>query len=128
MYLGTYLQPAFEVLRNAHLKISADSIGDFKKKIWHFDLPNGRVLFAPDFFRESENETGEKQISAEHWRNGKLRKKESDEVLYQLLHESAKQNGTEAEIKVSSLKNGEQIFVPRKLKRGKEISSEEKST
>jgi DNA helicase II / ATP-dependent DNA helicase PcrA len=125
-YAELYITEAFEILQNAHEKVSADSIGDLKKKIRHFDLPKGRVLFSSDFYRESENETGEKQISFEHWRNGKLRKKESDEMLYQLLHESAKRENIEPTIKVASLKTGEEIFVPRKLKRGKEIPSEEK--
>ena len=125
-YTEIYIKEAFEILRNAHEKITADPTGDLKRKIWHFDLPNGRVLFSPDFYRESETETGEKQISFERWRNGKLRKKESDEIIYQLLHESAKQNDSEAQINVASLKTGEEISVPRKLKRGKEISPQEK--
>ena len=125
-YAELYLTEAFEILRNAHERISANPLGDFKKKIQHLDLPNGRVLFSSDFFYESRNEAGEKQISFEHWRNGKLRKKESDEVLYQLLHESAKVTNSEAEVKIASLKTGEEISVPRKLKRGKEIPAQEK--
>jgi superfamily I DNA/RNA helicase/Zn-dependent peptidase ImmA (M78 family) len=125
-YSELYMKEAFEILNNAHRRISAASIGDFKRKIFYFDLPNGRILFTPDFFLESETDLGEKQISAQYWRNSKLRKKESDEMLYQLLHESAKQNSIEAEIKVVSLKSGEEIFVPRKLKRGKEIPPQEK--
>lgn len=125
-YAELYLTEAFEILQNAHERISANPIGDFKKKLWHFDLPNGRVLFSSDFFYESRNEAGEKQILFEHWRNGKLRKKESDEVLYQLLHESAKVNNYEAEVNIASLKTGEEVSVPRKLKRGKEIPAQEK--
>lgn len=125
-YAELYVTEAFEILRNAHERISANPIGEFKKKIWHFDLPNGRVLFSSDFFSESVNEAGEKQISFEHWRNGKLRKNESDEVLYQLLHESAKANGLDVEVNVASLKTGEEISVPRKLKRGTEIPAQEK--
>ena len=125
-YAALYAAEAFEILRNAHLKISAVSIGNFKKKIWHLDLPNGRVLFSSDFFYESRNEAGEKQISFEIWRNGKLRKKESDEVLYQLLHESAKADNSAAEVNIASLKTSEKVSVPRKLKRGKEILAQEK--
>jgi len=51
---------------------------------------------------------------------------ESDELLYQLLHESAGQASAVPEIRVLSLKTGDEIFVPRKLKRGKEITPEEK--
>ena len=125
-YAPLYLTEAVEILRNAHAGISADPTGNFKKNLRHFDLPNGRVLFSADFFYESENEAGEKQISFRRWRNGKLRKKESDEPLYQLLHESAKAGGSEAEVKVRSLKTGDEISVPRKLKRGKEIPAPEK--
>ena len=125
-YTELYLTEAFEILQNAHERLAAHQTRDFKKNIRYFDLPNGRVLFSSDFFYESCNETGEKQISFEHWRNGKLRKKESDEVVYQLLHESAKVDNSEAEVKVASLKTGEEISVPRKLKRGKEIPAQEK--
>ncbi|MGC2238230.1 MAG: ATP-dependent helicase [Pyrinomonadaceae bacterium] len=125
-YAQLYKTEAIEVLHNAFARMSAVSTGNFKRKIWHFDLPNGRVLFSSDFFHEFENEAGKKQISIEHWRNGKLRKKESDEMLYQLLHESAKQNNTEAQINVASLKTGEEVFVPRKLRRGKEVPLQEK--
>jgi len=125
-YNELYIKEAFEILRNAHEKISAVSNGCLRRKTFSFDLPNGRVSFAPDFFRESENEAEGKQISAQYWRNGKLRKKESDETRYQLLHENAKQNGNEIEISIISLKTGEEIFVPQKLRRGKEIPPEEK--
>jgi superfamily I DNA/RNA helicase len=125
-YAELYLKEAFEILQNAYERISAKSSGNLIRKLRHFDLLNGRVLFSSDFYCESENEAGIKQISFERWRNGKLPKKESDETLYQLIHESAKQDNIEPEIKVSSLKTGEEIFVPRKLKRGKEISAEEK--
>lgn len=125
-YSELYTKEASEILNNAYKRISAASTSDFKRKIFYFDLPDGRVLFTPDFFSEFETKSGEKQISAQYWRNGKLRKKESDEMLYQLLHESAKQNSIEAEIKVVSLKSGEEIFVPRKLRRGNEIPSQEK--
>ncbi|HLM62451.1 MAG TPA: 3'-5' exonuclease, partial [Pyrinomonadaceae bacterium] len=125
-YTEIYIKEAFAILQNVRERIAADPTGDFKRKTWHLDLPNGRVKFSLDFFYESETETGEKQISFEHWRNGSLRKKESDETLYQLLHESAKQNNCEAQINVASLKTGEEISVPRKLKRGKEIPPQEK--
>ncbi|CAN5644094.1 UvrD-helicase domain-containing protein [soil metagenome] len=125
-YTEFYKKEAFEILRNAYERISADLNDGFKRKIFNVDLPNGRVLFQPDFFREFETQADEKQISAQFWRNNKLRKKESDETLYQLIHESAKQNNIEAEINVASLKTGEEIFVPRKLRRGKEIPPEEK--
>lgn len=126
-YAELYNKEAFEILQNAYKKIFVELHNDgFKRKIFHVDLPNGRVLFQPDFFYESENEIGEKQISAQYWRNNKLRKKESDAIIYQLFHENAKQNNIEAEINVSSLKTGEKIFVPRKLRRGKEIPLEEK--
>jgi hypothetical protein len=51
----------------------------------------------------------------------KIAKKESDETLYQLLHESARQNNAEVQISVLSLKTGEKVSVPGKLRRGKEI-------
>ena len=125
-YNELYLAEADEILRNAFEQISSEPTDRIKKRTFHFDLPNGRVLFAPDFFREPEVEAGVKTIAARYWRNGKLRKKESDEIHYQLLHESAGQNGFESEINVVSLKNGEEIYVPRKLRRGKEIPPEEK--
>lgn len=124
-YSELYTKEAFEILQNAYARISGEP-KNLKRKVFHFDLPNGRVLFAPDFFQERETATGEKNLSAKYWRNGKLRKKESDETLYKLLHESAKTDGSEIEINVASLKNGEEIFVPRKLRRGKEIPPEEK--
>lgn len=125
-YSELYIKEAAEILKNAREKVFDDSIASFKRKTFSFDLPNGRVLFSPDLFQEFETPTGEKRISAQYWRNGKLRKKESDEKRYQLLHESAKQNDFEAEITVTSLKNGEEFLIPRKLKRGKEIEPEEK--
>jgi len=117
-----YEREADEILQNAFEQLSAAPENQIKKRIFYFDLPNGRVLFSPDFF--SEETKG--KILAHYWRNAKLRKKESDETVYQLLHERAKQDGVEAEISVVSLKNGEQIFVPRKFRRGKEIPPEEK--
>lgn len=130
-YAGLYEREAEEILQNIFSLLSVDT-GDspfhLKRENRHFDLPNGRVLFKPSFAVETKNAWGEMQILIEHWRSGKLRKQESDEMLYQLIHEAARQhlNGGEIELKVSSLKNGEEIFVPRKLKRGREIAVEEK--
>lgn len=129
-YAELYQTEAEEILQNIFSLLSADSgESSFLRRGKHyFDLPNGRVLFAPSFTRQSKNADGETRILVEHWRSGKLRKKESDETLYQLAHEAARQhlNGGEVEVKVSSLKNSEEIFVPRKLKRGREIAVEEK--
>lgn len=122
-YAEVYASEAAEILHNAFAKIAAAPPRFVKKKVLHFDLPNGRVSFSPDFFSQSAEEN---RIFAHVWRTGKLRKKETDETIYQLLHENAKSNDAEAEVKVVSLKNGEEIFVPRKLKRGKEIPREEK--
>lgn len=130
-YAELYEREADEILQTIFSLLSADSnesSSRLKRENRHFDLPNGRVLFKPSFAVETKNASGETQILVEHWRSGKLRKQESDEMLYQLIHEAARRhsNGGEIELKVSSLKNGEEIFVPHKLKRGREIAVEEK--
>lgn len=129
-YAELYKAEAEDILQNIFSLLCANSNESsyLKREKHYFDLPNGRVLFKPSFARQSKNADSETRILVEHWRSGKLRKKESDETLYQLIHEAARQNllNSEVKVKVLSLKNGEQIPVPRKLKRGKEITIEEK--